>query len=96
MFTRRILQDPDIDSMTLTCVGVLSAVQCHKAKNFVPEKEKESTKTSIAVREVQRLLPRAHVVYCSATGVTTVANMAFMDRLVSAQAQTRVEQTLMT
>ncbi|XP_020605433.1 protein strawberry notch homolog 1-like [Orbicella faveolata] len=30
---------------------------------------------------LQRILPKARVVYCSATGVTDVKNMAFMERL---------------
>ena len=37
-----------------------------------------------AVQELQNLLPRARVVYCSATGVSEVGNMAFMTRLVGA------------
>jgi P-loop containing NTP hydrolase pore-1 len=49
--------------------------QCHKAKNFVPGKEASSTKVSMAVMELQERLPRARVVYCSATGVSEVGNM---------------------
>ena len=56
--------------------------QCHKAKNFTPGKEAQSTKVAAAVQEVQNALPRARVVYCSATGVSEVGNMAFMTRLV--------------
>ena len=65
----------------------MSAAQCHKAKNYNPGKEKESMQTSIAVIGIQRRLPRARVVYCSATGVSVVGNMAFMTRLVRAQMQ---------
>ena len=61
--------------------------QCHKAKNFTPGKEAASTKVATAVQEVQNLLPRARVVYCSATGVSEVGNMAFMTRLVGAHIQ---------
>ncbi len=40
------------------------------AKNFVPGKEKQSTKVSQCVLDLQRQLPRARFVYCSATGVS--------------------------
>lgn len=33
------------------------------------------------VLDIQKLLPRARVVYCSATGVSEVGNMAYMERL---------------
>lgn len=39
----------------------------HKAKNF-STKESQSTKVATCVLELQQLLPRARVVYCSATG----------------------------
>ncbi|XP_064614960.1 uncharacterized protein LOC135479136 [Liolophura sinensis] len=61
--------------------GCLIFDECHKAKNFVPGKEQASTKVAVAVTQVQRILPKARVVYCSATGVTDVKNMAFMERL---------------
>ncbi|XP_055959526.1 protein strawberry notch homolog 1 [Patella vulgata] len=61
--------------------GCLIFDECHKAKNFVPGKETASTKIAIAVTTIQKLLPKARVVYCSATGVTDVKNMAFMERL---------------
>ncbi|KAL8572547.1 hypothetical protein ACOMHN_040451 [Nucella lapillus] len=61
--------------------GCLIFDECHKAKNFVPNKEQASTKVAIAVTEIQRLLPKARVVYCSATGVSDVKNMAFMERM---------------
>lgn len=31
--------------------------------------------------QIQQMLPRARVVYCSATGVSEVGNMAYMTRL---------------
>ena len=34
------------------------------------------------VQQIQNELPMARVVYCSATGVSEVGNMAFMNRLV--------------
>ena len=55
--------------------GCLIFDECHKAKNFVPGKEQQSTKVALAVSSVQRLLPKARVVYCSATGVSDVKNM---------------------
>ena len=61
--------------------GCLIFDECHKAKNFVPGKEQASTKVAIAVTSIQRMLPKARVLYCSATGVTDVKNMAFMERL---------------
>ncbi|XP_071502207.1 uncharacterized protein [Diadema antillarum] len=61
--------------------GCLIFDECHKAKHFIPGKEKNSTKVAMAVTSIQRMLPLARVVYCSATGVTDVKNMAFMERL---------------
>lgn len=61
--------------------GCLIFDECHKAKNFVPGKEQNSTKVALSVATIQRLLPKARVLYCSATGVTDVKNMAFMERL---------------
>ncbi|PIK62947.1 hypothetical protein BSL78_00074 [Apostichopus japonicus] len=61
--------------------GCLIFDECHKAKNFIPGNEKNSTKVAMAVTTIQRMLPKARVVYCSATGVSDVKNMAFMERL---------------
>ncbi|XP_074658013.1 uncharacterized protein LOC141910988 [Tubulanus polymorphus] len=61
--------------------GCLIFDECHKAKNFIPGKEQNSTKIALAVTEIQRILPKARVLYCSATGVSDVKNMAFMERL---------------
>ncbi|GFR47434.1 hypothetical protein Agub_g9154, partial [Astrephomene gubernaculifera] len=55
--------------------------ECHKAKNFVPGKEAGSTKVAAAVLALQERLPRARVLYCSATGVSEVGNMAYMVRM---------------
>ena len=55
--------------------GCLVFDECHKAKNFIPGKEQRSTKVALAVCMVQKMLPRARVVYCSATGVSDVKNM---------------------
>lgn len=43
-----------------------------QAKNFVHGKEGQSTKVAAAVIELQKRLPRARVLYCSATGVSEV------------------------
>ena len=61
--------------------GCLLFDECHKAKNFVPGKEEASSKVAKAVIELQRSLPNARVVYCSATGASCVANMGYMERL---------------
>ncbi|XP_065178274.1 uncharacterized protein LOC135808951 [Sycon ciliatum] len=61
--------------------GCLIFDECHKAKYYTPDNEKASTKVAVAVASIQRLLPRARVVYCSATGITDVKDMAFMERL---------------
>jgi len=47
-------------------------LQCHKAKNFTPGKEAASSKASAFVLDIQRRLPLARVLYCSATGVSEV------------------------
>jgi hypothetical protein len=52
-----------------------------RAKNYVPGKEGQSTKVAAAVIELQRLLPMARAVYCSATGVSEVGHMAYMERM---------------
>ena len=55
--------------------GCLVFDECHKAKNFIPGKEQRSTKVALAVSMVQKMLPRARVLYCSATGVSNVKDM---------------------
>lgn len=52
--------------------GLLVFDECHKAKNFTPGKEAQSTKVASSVIEIQALLPNARVLYCSATGVSEV------------------------
>jgi hypothetical protein len=61
--------------------GLILFDECHKAKNLAADAGKKSSKTAIAVQEIQKLLPNARVVYCSATGVSEPKNMAFMNRL---------------
>jgi len=55
-------------------------LQCHRAKNFNEDEEK-STSTGTAVVQLQVKLPRARIVYASATGVTDIKNMAYFNRL---------------
>ena len=42
--------------------------ECHKAKNLVPDAGGRPTKVGEKVLQLQRALPNARVVYCSATG----------------------------
>lgn len=46
--------------------------ECHKAKNLVPSGSSKPTKTGLTVLELQRKLPKARVIYCSATGMTVI------------------------
>ena len=46
--------------------------ECHKAKNLVPSGAGKPSKTGLTVLEMQKKLPKARVVYCSATGENTV------------------------
>lgn len=52
-----------------------------RAKNYVPGKDGQSTKVSAAVIDLQRRLPQARCVYCSATGVSEVGHMAYLERM---------------
>ncbi|KAH8410036.1 hypothetical protein KR009_004503 [Drosophila setifemur] len=61
--------------------GVIVFDECHKAKNLSLMNVGKSTKTGTTVLELQKLLPRARVVYASATGASEVRNMAYMIRL---------------
>jgi hypothetical protein len=60
--------------------GVLVFDEAHKAKNF-SSNEKQGTKVATAVVNLQKALPKARVVYASATGVSEVGNMAYMSRI---------------
>jgi hypothetical protein len=60
--------------------GCLLFDECHKAKNLGMNTI-NSSKTGVAVFDLQRKLPKARVVYCSATGVTNPGDMAYMTRL---------------
>lgn len=61
--------------------GVIVFDECHRAKNLCPGKSSPSTKTGKTVFELQNLLPKARIVYASATGASEPRNMAYMVRL---------------
>eukprot|EP00966_Prymnesium_polylepis_P228761 5293922-Prymnesium_polylepis.1 len=75
--------------------GCVMFDESHKAKNLFPESDgdqqqggkkkgppkKASTKIALAVSALQTECPRARVVYCSATGASSLGNMAYMERL---------------
>jgi hypothetical protein len=65
----------------------ISASTGHKAKKLVPEKsdsktrgKEKSSKTALSIAEIQDRLPNARVVYVSATGASSLENMAYMSR----------------
>lgn len=60
--------------------GCLLLDECHKAKNFNAGADAGS-KVAACVIELQRRCPDARVVYCSATGISEIGNMAYMQRL---------------
>eukprot|EP00873_Tetraselmis_striata_P003882 jgi/Tetstr1/424146/TSEL_014753.t1 len=66
--------------------GLILFDECHKAKNLVPDKGKaqtaaNATRTGLAVLEIQNALPKARVVYCSATGASEPRHLGYMVRL---------------
>ena len=62
--------------------GCLMLDECHKAKNLIPSgSSSKPTQMGLAVKEIQERLPKARVVYCSATGCSEPADMAYMTRL---------------
>ncbi|CAF0804799.1 unnamed protein product, partial [Didymodactylos carnosus] len=61
--------------------GVIVFDECHKAKNLVPTTHAKSSKTGLAVLDLQARLPKARVIYASATGASEPRNMAYMTRL---------------
>eukprot|EP00731_Ephydatia_muelleri_P023466 Em0015g1049a len=61
--------------------GVIVFDECHKAKNLVPTGSSKPSKTGMTVLQLQKKLPKARIVYCSATGASEPRNMAYMSRL---------------
>ena len=61
--------------------GGLLFDESHKAKNLFGGNGGKPTKTGQAVLKLQTALPRARVVYCSATGASEPKHLGYMDRL---------------
>lgn len=61
--------------------GVLVFDEAHKAKHGSSKEGQSGTYVADAVLHLQNMLPKARVVYCSATGVSDVSNMAYLSRL---------------
>ena len=62
--------------------GLIVFDECHRAKNLNPGASSSyRSKTGEAVLLLQASMPRARVVYCSATGASEPRNMAYMGRL---------------
>ncbi|XP_068623417.1 protein strawberry notch-like isoform X2 [Battus philenor] len=61
--------------------GCIVFDECHKAKNLCPVGSGKATKTGLTALELQNKLPKARVVYASATGASEPRNMAYMVRL---------------
>ncbi|XP_059487413.1 protein strawberry notch [Neocloeon triangulifer] len=61
--------------------GCIIFDECHRAKNLCPVGSSKPTKTGLTVLEIQKRLPKARVVYASATGASEPRNMAYMVRL---------------
>lgn len=61
--------------------GLIIFDECHRAKNLCPVGSSKPTKTGLTVLELQNRLPKARVVYASATGASEPRNMAYMVRL---------------
>ncbi len=52
----------------------MGIAECHKAKNLVPDSGGKPTKVGEKVLQLQRMLPNARVIYCSATGALLLPN----------------------
>ncbi|CAH1801640.1 unnamed protein product [Owenia fusiformis] len=61
--------------------GTIIFDECHRAKNLCPTGSSKPTKTGLTVLELQKKLPKARVIYASATGASEPRNMAYMTRL---------------
>ena len=61
--------------------GVIVFDECHRAKNLVTSGSTKPTKTGLTVLELQMKLPKARIIYASATGASEPRNMAYMVRL---------------
>eukprot|EP00094_Tigriopus_californicus_P001238 TCALIF_01199-PA protein Name:"Similar to sno Protein strawberry notch (Drosophila melanogaster)" AED:0.08 eAED:0.09 QI:0/0/0/0.88/1/1/9/0/1282 len=61
--------------------GLILFDECHKAKNLCPNGAGKPTKTGQTVLELQQKLPKARIIYASATGASEPKHMAYMVRL---------------
>ena len=61
--------------------GCIVFDECHKGKNLIPSAGGVASRTGMAVVELQERLPKARVLYCSATGASEPRNMGYMVRL---------------
>ena len=61
--------------------GCIVFDECHKAKNLIAASALKATQTGRAVLQLQHLLPKARIVYSSATGASEPRNMGYMIRL---------------
>ena len=64
--------------------GCIVFDECHRAKNLWTGSSSgggKPTKTGLTVMELQKKLPKARIVYASATGATEPRHMAYMVRL---------------
>ena len=61
--------------------GVIVFDESHKMKFSEGTKGRKPSATGVRGRQLQRLLPNARIVYMSATGTTSIDNMAYMERL---------------
>lgn len=65
--------------------GVIAFDEAHMAGNAVAVKTnrgmKDPSNTGIAVVDLQKMLPKARILYVSATGATEVTNLSYADRL---------------
>ncbi|KAG2471348.1 SBNO1 protein, partial [Polypterus senegalus] len=77
----RDLRDIGAKNIQVHSLNKIIFDECHKAKNVCPIGSSKPTKTGLAVLELQNKLPKARVVYASATGASEPRNMAYMNRL---------------
>ena len=65
--------------------GVIAFDEAHQAGNAVATRGvrgmKKPSQQGIAVVDLQQALPKARIVYVSATGATEVSNLSYADRL---------------
>jgi len=52
--------------------------ECRNAKNLVSTDASRPHKIGTPVLQLQKKWPKAHIVYCSATGISETKNMAYV------------------